>query len=537
MKKLYYNGNILTMAAEGEEKEALLTEDQIIRATGSLIELKDKYPDAELINLKGKTLMPAFIDGHSHFLLSMQTAGMADLSGCSSFEDIVTVMKEYIRQNQITEHDAAMGWGYDHNFLPGETHPGKNILDRISTEIPICVVHTSGHMGCMNTPALIAAGITSETKDPHGGKIGRLSRTGEPNGYLEETAMFQGMTSVAGRIPIRNMPSIKMAEKIYLENGITTVQDGASSRQSAETLTRLDQAGSIHVDVIMYPLMEDDGPEILKDFSDYAGHYKGHIKIGGYKLILDGSPQGKSAWLTKPYENSGTYCGYPRYTDEQVTKFITCALEDGQQVLAHCNGDAASDQFLNCYSNALKKHSDLHKKDLRPVMIHCQTTRKDQFDRMKDLNMIPSIFTGHIYYWGDIHIKNLGSTRGNQISPCRWAEDAGLQLNLHQDMPVTRPNMLHSIWCAVNRISRSGNIIGKRQKITVYEAFRAASYGGAYSYHEENVKGTLEPGKIADMIIIDHNPFVIDPMSIREIKVIETIKNGKTLYKNGNLTY
>lgn len=163
-------------------------------------------------------------------------------------------------------------------------------------------------------------------------------------------------------------------------------------------------------------------------------------------------------------------------------------------------------------------------------MIHCQTARKDQMQQMKDLNMLPSVFVGHVYYWGDIHIKNFGQERGGQISPCKWAEEEGLVLNLHQDMPVTRPNMLHSIWCAVNRVSRTGKIIGEEQKITVYQAFRAASYGGAYEYNEEDRKGTLESGKKADMIIMDKDPFAMDPMEIKNIEILETIKDGDTVY-------
>ena len=421
-------------------------------------------------------------------------------------------------------------WGYDHNFLPGGKHPDRKILDQISESVPVCVVNTSGHMGCMNSPALKAAGIGADTPDPQGGKIGRIEGTSQPDGYLEEAAMFQGMGTVAARLGKAAMPSISAAENLYLSNGVTTVQDGGATRQTVESLLGFDQGGQLHVDVVVYLMMEEEGRKVLRDYSQLAGKYKDHVKIGGYKLILDGSPQGKSAWMTKPYENCGDYCGYPRYTDEQVTTFIKEALEDEQQVLAHCNGDAAGDQFLRCYRNAYEEVQNPGKKSLRPVMIHCQTARKDQMQQMKDLNMLPSVFVGHVYYWGDIHIKNFGQERGGQISPCKWAEEEGLVLNLHQDMPVTRPNMLHSIWCAVNRVSRTGKIIGEEQKITVYQAFRAASYGGAYEYNEEDRKGTLESGKKADMIIMDKDPFAMDPMEIKNIEILETIKDGDTVY-------
>ncbi len=532
MKELYYNGNIYTMEKEGESVEALLTEDGIIKAVGSYEKLRAENSDACEIDLLGKTLMPAFIDGHSHFLMAMQIGMMADLTACSNFDDIVSVMKAFIKEKNISENGVVIGWGYDHNFLPAEKHPDRHVLDQISETIPVCVVHTSGHMGCVNTLTLKLAGISSKTPEPPGGKIGREPGSGEPDGYLEEAAMFQGLGSLMGRMNTGENVSIKTAEKMYLENGITTVQEGGANEQSIATLMAFNENDQLTVDVVAYPLVEENAGEIIRKFSEYKGKYKGHLKIGGCKIILDGSPQGKSAWLSKPYENSGDYCGYPKYTDEAVESWLEEAVGDGVQVLAHCNGDASGDQLLSCYSKALYKHPEKRDADLRPVMIHCQTARKDQLEKMAPLGMIASIFTGHVYFWGDVHKKNLGKIRGENISPCRWALDAGLMINLHQDMPVTRPNMLHSIWCAVNRITRTGNVLGEFQKISVYEAFRAASYGGAYAYHEEDSKGTLAPGKKADMIIMDIDPFEIDPIRIKDIRIIKTIKDGVVVYQS-----
>ena len=171
------------------------------------------------------------------------------------------------------------------------------------------------------------------------------------------------------------------------------------------------------------------------------------------------------------------------------------------------------------------------KNDLRPVMIHCQTVRNDQLDRMIPLKMIPSIFVGHVYYWGDVHMKNFGPERGNHISPAKDALDRNLMINFHQDTPITKPNMLHSVWCAVNRLSRQGNLIGEDQKISVYDALKAVTINAAYEYFEENSKGSIKEGKRADLVILDKNPLAVDPMTIKDIKVLETIKDGKTIYK------
>ena len=182
---------------------------------------------------------------------------------------------------------------------------------------------------------------------------------------------------------------------------------------------------------------------------------------------------------------------------------------------------------LSAYKMA--KRETKNDKDLRPVMIHCQTVRNDQLDRMAELKMIASIFVGHVWYWGDVHIKNLGEERGNHISPAKDALDRGVLINFHQDTPVTKPYMMHSVWCAVNRISRTGKLIGTDQAIDVYEALKAITINAAYEYFEETSKGSIAVGKKADFVILDKSPLEIDKMEIKNIKVLETIKEGEIL--------
>ncbi len=196
--------------------------------------------------------------------------------------------------------------------------------------------------------------------------------------------------------------------------------------------------------------------------------------------------------------------------------------------MAHCNGDAASEQFLRLYDKVLKETGSTE--ELRPVMIHCQTVRNDQLDAMARFKMIASIFVGHVWYWGDIHMKNFGSVRGNHISPVRDAMDRGVTVNFHQDTPVTKPNMLHSVWCAVNRISRNGAVIGENQRISVYEALKAVTINAAYEYFEESSKGSIEAGKRADLVILDKSPLEVDLMEIKNIQVMSTIKDGTVVY-------
>lgn len=246
-------------------------------------------------------------------------------------------------------------------------------------------------------------------------------------------------------------------------------------------------------------------------------------------MVLDGSPQGRSAWMTEPYlgEDPG-YCGYPWMEDGMVADYVKQAVAENKQILAHCNGDAASEQFLNAYEKAVNEKKS--GKDLRPVMIHSQTVRNDQLERMAGLNMIASIFVGHVWYWGDIHVKNLGDKRGNHISPVKDAMDRGVCVNFHQDTPVTKPDMLHSVWCAVNRVSRSGNTIGRDQAVSVYDALKAVTINSAYQYFEEDSKGSIMIGKRADLVILDQSPLEVEPMHIRNIRVLETIKDGETIF-------
>lgn len=536
METIYYNGHIITMAAEnGEEElntmpEAVYIKNGMIFAMGKYDEIKKMATNrTRCVNLNGKCLMPSFIDSHSHAVMNGQMAMFADLSECKSFQDIEIVLKEYIKKKHITRKHAVLGFGYDHNFLIEGTHPDKRVLDKVSLEIPIFVLHISAHLACANSVALRMAGIDDKTQNPSGGKIGRIQGSDEPDGYLEEAGMTMVQSAISTKLKLDLKTILQGIQKIYMENGITTIQDGATTTRDFAVLKILSALKLLKVDVVSYPLLSAGGEQILRGSSKRVKRYIRRLKIGGYKLILDGSPQGRSAWMSEPYlGEEQSYCGYPWMETKEVEKYIKQAVEDEQQLLVHCNGDAASEQFLTVYEKVLREKNV--SRCLRPVMIHCQTVRNDQLDRMSKLGMIASVFVGHVWYWGDVHKKNLGEERGNHISPVRDAIDRNVIVNFHQDTPITKPDMLHSIWCAVNRISRGGQVIGKEQKVSVYEAMKAVTINVAYQYFEENLKGTLEVGKCADLVILDKSPLEVEVTEIKNIKVLETIKDGKCIY-------
>lgn len=524
-KSLYFGGDILTMEGQRPEYvEALLSCDGRIQKLGpkdTLMELAGE--DTEYVDLKGKTLLPSFIDPHSHITAFASTLGFAGLGEAGDFKELADAFENYIAENRIPDGELVIGFGYDHNNFSENRHPDRHVLDRIEGNHPVVAVHASGHMGVLNTQALRMFGITADSEDPEGGRIGREPGSREPNGYLEEKA-FIGMTGQMAPLTLEQIGrGLEKAQEIYLKNGITTVQDGLTGTREFEQLEYAAEQGLFTLDVNAYVDLKN-AKELMEKGREYTGDYRGGLRLAGYKIILDGSPQGRTAWLSKPYEGAEDgYRGYASYPDEQVRSFVEQSEREGRQLLAHCNGDAASEQLIQAYD---------HPSKLRPVMIHAQTVRDDQLARMKEIGMIPSFFLAHTYFWGDIHRKNLGVERAERISPVKSAIGLGMPYTFHQDTPVIMPDMIKTVWCAVNRRTKSGKILGEGQRITPYEALKGVTEYAAYQYFEEGQKGTLAPGKRADLVILSENPLKCDPMRIDQIQVLQTVKDGEVLFSN-----
>lgn len=528
-KQIYYNGPIITMDEDYMFPQAILVENGVIKNIGTkdfIFSLKDST--TEIINLENKTLMPSFIDSHSHITAFASTLNLVFLNNSVSFNDIINRLNDFKEKHNIKKGEWIIGFGYDHNDLPNKIHPTKDILDKVSTENPILITHASGHIGVLNSLALEKLNITCHSKDIEGGHIGRVKDSLEPNGYLEENAFMSCSKNIPKPSLESNLTFFKKAQDIYLSYGITTCQDGMVSEEEFNTLKYASDTNSLKLDVIGYVDLQKS-KFLIDNNKNYKKNYVNRFKLGGYKIFLDGSPQGKTAWLTRPYENSGDYLGYPIYKDCDVLKYVEMSFKEDLQLLAHCNGDAAADQLINIFSHtSLEKY----KNNIRPVMIHAQTIRYDQIDKMKKLNIMPSYFVAHTYYWGDIHIENLGKERAFKISPAKTTLEKDLKFTFHQDTPVIPPNMLETVWCAVNRITKEGITIGENEKISVLDALKAVTINAAFQYFEEDKKGSITEGKFADFIILDKNPLEINPMDIKNIKVLKTIKEGQVLYSN-----
>lgn len=528
MRTIYYHGEVVTMERENDYQEAFSVVDGIIEAVGTDEEILGRRQEGDkLIDLKGKSVFPGFIDGHSHFVGVANALTQCNLSDANSFEDIISKMKDFIKVYNIAAGEWVCGSSYDHNFLIENAHPTKEVLDRISIVHPIVIVHASSHMGSVNSLVLRKMHIDENTPDPQGGKYYRIGDSMEPNGHMEEKAFISMQNAIP--LPSREalMKLIIKAQDIYAGYGITTIQDGMVDSSLFQLLQYAASNQFLHLDIVGY-IDLNNCRDLLIENKHLTNQYWNHFKIGGYKIFLDGSPQGKTAWLSAPYVGE-EYCGYPSLSDEKLYKLIEESLIDEVQLLAHCNGDAAAEQYIYQFEKAIKQY--VEKDNRRPIMIHAQLVRKDQLKRMSALHMIPSFFIAHTYYWGDIHITNLGFERAARISPAHTAEDLHIPYTFHQDSPVIQPDMMRTIWCAVNRKTRNGVFIGKEERITVWQAMKAITINGAYQYFEENEKGTISAGKIADVVILDKNPLCTEHDDIKDILVLETIKDGKTVYK------
>lgn len=526
-RTLYYNGEILTMESEADRPEAVLVEDGMIRAVGALGQIAPQAgAEVEMADLKGHTLLPAFIDAHSHFTACANALLQAPLEEASDFSEIGRKIAAFIKENAVEPGAWVFGKGYDHNQLAEKAHPPRQILDEAAPQNPVVIQHQSGHMGVFNTRALALLGVTEQTQPPVGGMIG--ARDGKLTGYMEENAFLQSLQKVPMPTAEKLNAAFQEAQRRYASHGIATLQEGMMIGEMAPLYESLLQNKALWLDVVGYVDLRDQSG-LLRAFSSHIGRYENRFKIGGYKIFLDGSPQGRTAWMLEPYQNGEEgYKGYGTLTGRQVEEALLRAAEEGVQLLAHCNGDAASHQFLSACAAAEAKNPRL--RALRPVMIHAQLLPQDQLAKVAECQVIPSFFIAHIWHWGDVHIENFGKRRAEKISLAGSALQRGIRFTFHQDAPVIQPNMLETVWCAVNRVTKNGVLLGGDERIRPYDALRAVTINAAYQYFEEHEKGSIAPGKRADLVILDQNPLTVPPESIRRIRVLATIKDGKPVY-------
>jgi predicted amidohydrolase YtcJ len=569
---IYTGGPIVTMVDEGDRAEALAVKDGKILMTGSTDEVMAlQGAGTRVVDLAGRALMPGFIDPHSHVV--MQAAKFAcvnldpyPIGDVKTIADVQRKLRERIEERSPAPGAVIVGWGYDDTGLEEQRHPNRDDLDAVSEDHAIILIHISSHLMAANSKALELAGIDAGTEDPAGGRIQRRPDSQEPNGVMEEGAMYGLLKLIPTPSPERTESLIEEGLRRYAAEGITTAQDGAAFPSAIPQLRALAESGRMPIDVVAYPVYNTCDDALLEEIARSWKNW-GRFRLGGVKLIADGSIQGYTAYLSEPYykrtdnasvesaecdspagmaivlgesapdapESHGeavTDRGYPGMTQETIDEWLRRADEAGFPLLVHCNGDAATDMLIEA---ARKVRGDTPRPDLRTTIIHAQVMRDDQLDFAASHGLVPSFFPIHVVFWGDRHRDLfLGPERAARIDPARSALDRGMKITLHHDAPIAHWGMLPVVSAAVNRVTSGGEVLGPDERISAYEAFRAVTADAAWQYFEEDRKGTLEAGKLADMVILDQDPLAVDPAKIVDLRVLETIKEGQTVFRAGS---
>ena len=535
---IYSGGPVLTMTDAQPRSEAVAVKDGRILAVGTLNEVTAFAGEGtENFDLAGRAVVPGFVDSHGHVVMGGLQALSANLlappdgtvTDISSLQAVLTQWKED-NADFVADKQLVIGFGYDNAQLAELRHPTREDLDKVSEDIPIILVHQSGHFGAVNSKALEAAGIDASSEAPPGGVI-RRDENGEPNGVLEEYAFFAVLGPLLGQLGDAGMQEFARAgSKLWASYGYTTAQEGRATSGVVEVLKQVGADGGLAVDVVAYPDVLE-----ARDYieANVSREYLDRVRVGGCKLTIDGSPQGFTALRDRPYydpvgDYPPGYSGYAAITMEQTQDAVNWCYENRIQILTHANGEGASDMLIEAIEAA---QSEYGTPDIRPVLIHGQFLREDQVDSYQRLGVFPSLFPMHTFYWGDWHRDHtVGPEAAQNISPTGWVRERGMRFGTHHDAPVAFPDSMRILSATVTRRTRSGDILGPHQRVDVLTALKAMTIWPAWQHFEEREKGSIEQGKLADLVILSDDPTNVDPEALDDLVVLFTIKDGEVIY-------
>lgn len=515
---LYFGGPIVTLE-EPRYAQALVERGGRIAYVGDREEAERLAgPGARRVDLEGRALLPAFVDPHSHLLACAYARLQVPLGECAGWGEITDRLSRHVQERGIQPGEWVKGTGYDQNALAEGAAPDRFCLDRACPHNPVVIQHASGHAGVFNTLALERLGALDGDCGLERDGQGELTGRGEENPFLD----------LLGRIPMDGLEDVlrafQGAQEEYASHGVTTAQEGLLQPVMAPVYQEILRQGLLYLDVNAY-VPPADYDRLRGQFAQEVSASPGTFRVAGMKIFLDGSPQGGTAWVREPYAGGGR--GTSTMTDGQVLSAFRQALDRDAQLLAHCNGDRAAEQYLTLLAQA-EREAD--KKLCRPVMIHAQLLGLDQLERVKALGVIPSFFVAHVYHWGEIHVKNFGLDRAGRISPAGSALARGIPFTFHQDSPVIPPDMLETIWCACVRRTKAGRVLGAEERIPVEAALRAVTQNAALQYGLERELGTLRPGKRADFVLLSGDPLRTPPEELKKLQVERTIRCGRTIW-------
>jgi predicted amidohydrolase YtcJ len=532
LRQAFVDGRILTMDEQNRIVEAVLIERDLIAAVGSTEEILARV-DADTIvtHLRGKTMLPGFIEAHGHFPGSGLSAVAADVNSppIGDVESIAQVL-EKIRElaSRTPDGEWVVAYGFDDTMVEEKRFVTRDELDRVSTRHPIFVMHISAHMGVANRVALEEAGISEESPDPEGGEIVR-DGSGRLTGLLKETA-HDPLREMALEFSFRRgLAALRAAARDYLSKGVTTAQNGLTLSSQVSGLMWASRIGLVPLRLVVWPEVSlaraiDDGQVTLKQTDKFT--------VGAAKIISDGSIQGYTGYLTAPYfvQEEGTsndYRGYPTLPADELADIVKDLHARGWPVAIHENGDAAIDSVIDAVAQAQRASP---RDDPRHIVVHAQMTRNDQLESYRVLGLTPSFFPAHVYYWGDRHRDIfIGPERAARISPLKTATDRQVRYTIHLDTPVVPMDPLLLVWTAARRETSSGEVLGAEERIDVMQALRATTIDAAWQLFQEDNRGSIEPGKLADLVVLSGDPLA-EPDALRELVVEKTLIGGVVVF-------
>jgi predicted amidohydrolase YtcJ len=535
---LWHGGAIVTMdGARPQTVQAVVTRGGRIVFAGSEAQARRiAGKQAQDRDLKGATLLPGFIDAHSHFAIALQLAGGIDLSDPAvgtpaDIPALLTTVRSQVAARAIPEGQWVVVWQYNEEALAERRHVTRAELDAALPRHKVVLVHVSVHGVVANSPALAAAGIGEATPVPEGGVMTR-GADGKLSGLLFEKAMYPVMMVLPQPSEAQKLAALDAAQLRYAREGFTHAQDGSTQPADVAFLTGAAAGKQMQIDLALLPNWA--GLDALLARKDLRfGTYQGHVKLQGIKFLLDGSPQARTAYMTRDYARGAPDGSHPWHGQPvvQEAEFLTAARkahERGWQIFVHANGDAAIDSAIRSFDALGIKARD----NRRPVVIHSQFQRADQLAAYARIGVGPAYFSNHTYYFADTHRTNFSAEVVGFISPFKAALAAGLKPSNHSDFPVTALDPMTQLWSAMARTSLTGVVSGEDQRLSAYEGLQALTTGPAWQVFEENRKGRIKAGLLADFVVLNRNPLTTPVDQIRAIKVVETVKEGRTVWRS-----
>ncbi len=515
-------GVVRTFDPAMPQAEAVAVENGRIVAVGANGDiLAHRRPSTQIIDLRGKTLLPGFIDAHQHLIymgLSFQQVD-ATAGAVSSINDIVGRVRD--RSHHVAGGEWIEGRGYHDARLAEKRNPTRADLDRAAPNHPVFLTRVCGHIMSVNSRALELAGITRDTPDPSGGTIDRDPATGEPTGVLRETAM-QLIRRVVP-LPSSSMIHAAIADGAAqnLRNGVTTVWEPSIEPDQLEIYRTLDANGEMPIRVAMAH------KKVLRSGADvpipkrFSGDW---LSLSAIKLFQDGGFGGTTAALTDPYANAPETSGQLVYQQDELNRRAKEIHDAGLRISIHAIGDAAIISVLDAIEYAGGGSTE----NYRHRIEHCGLPIPPMAERIKRLNVIPVLQPVFLWYDGDVYMERVGQSRSRWLYPVKELLDAGLNVALSTDAPVVPDiNPLLGVYVSVTRQTKMGPRVAPKQAVSVEEALRSYTIRAAYACGEEQVKGSITVGKFADMTVLGADPMQVGVEELRSIPVEMVVLNGR----------